>query len=236
MPDGLPAALRRRAGRSPTRPNWEVSTVAGGKLAQGADGTGGLAPQAGVASDPKPPPFDLALEAFNADQTLKRAKRRVMRDEDFELAGAERRAADRGRLPRGHERDGDDTGASVIDVLVRTDDGVQLDFLLRAPRADFDRARLDEVLDTIRLTVMRGIFSGLAGFFVAGVLLSATVGARCPTAGRTTRSPPPVSSPRCWPAPRRGVDGRLAGAAVDGDRRRGAGRAGADRRRSRRPT
>ena len=43
-----------------------------------------------MASDPKPPPFDLALEAFNADQTLKRAKRRVMRDEDFELAGAER--------------------------------------------------------------------------------------------------------------------------------------------------
>ena len=81
------------AGRSPTRPNWQVSTVAGGKLAQGAEGTGGLAPQAGVASDPKPPPFDLALEAFNADQTLKRAKRRVTRDEALR---ARRRRARRG--------------------------------------------------------------------------------------------------------------------------------------------
>ena len=34
---------------------------------------------------------------------------------------------------------------------MRTADGAQLDFLLRAPQADFDRVRLDEVLDTIRL-------------------------------------------------------------------------------------
>ena len=130
---------------------WQVSDVAGGKLAQGARGTGGLAPQAGVASDPKPPPFDLALEAFNADQTLKRAKRRVVRDEDFELAGAERARlieADYLEVTSKTET----TPVRVIDVLVRTEDGVQLDFLLRAPRADFDRARLHEVLDTIRLT------------------------------------------------------------------------------------
>jgi len=130
--------------------DWQVSAVAGGKLAQGADGTGGLAPQAGVASDPKPPPFDLALEAFNADQTLKRAKRRVVRDEDFELAGAERaRLIEADYLEV--TSDTETTPVRVIDLLVRTDDGVQLDFLLRAPRADFDRARLDEVLDTLRL-------------------------------------------------------------------------------------
>ncbi len=130
--------------------DWQVSAVAGGKLAQGADGTGGLAPQAGVASDPQPPPFDLALEAFNADQTLKRAKRRVVRDEDFDLAGAEHARlieADYLEVTSKTET----TPVRVIDVLVRTDDGVQLDFLLRAPRADFDRARLDEVLDTLRL-------------------------------------------------------------------------------------
>jgi hypothetical protein len=130
---------------------WQVSAVAGGKLAQGEKGTGGLAPQAGVASDPKPPPFDLALEAFNADQTLKRAKRRVVREEDFDLAGAERARlieADYVEVTSETET----TPVRVIDVLVRTDEGVQLDFLLRAPRADFDRARLTEVLDTIRLT------------------------------------------------------------------------------------
>ena len=130
--------------------DWQVSAVAGGTLAQGADGTGGLAPQAGVASDPKPPPFELALEAFNADQTLKRAKRRVVRDEDFELAGAERaRLIEADYLEV--TSDTETTPVRVIDLLVRTDDGVQLDFLLRAPRADFDRARLDEVLDTLRL-------------------------------------------------------------------------------------
>jgi hypothetical protein len=131
--------------------SWQVSDVAGGKLAQGAKGTGGLAPQAGVASDPKPPPFDLALEAFNADQTLKRAKRVVTRDEQFELAGA-----DQARLIEAEyvevTSDTETTPVKLIDVLVRTEDGVQLDFLLRAPRADFNRARLAEVLDTIRLT------------------------------------------------------------------------------------
>ena len=130
--------------------DWDVSAVAGGKLAQGERGTGGLAPQAGVASDPKPPPFDLALEAFNADQTLKRAKRVVTRDEDFELAGAERaRLVEASYVEVTSETE--TTPVKLIDLLVRTEDGVQLDFLLRAPRADFDRARLAEVLDTIRL-------------------------------------------------------------------------------------
>ena len=131
--------------------NWQVSTVAGGKLAQGAKGTGGLAPQAAVASDPKPPPFEIALEAFNADQTLKRAKRRVTRDESFDLAGA-----DQARLIEAEylevTSETETTPVELIDVLVRTEDGVQLDFLLRAPRADFNRARLAEVLDTLRLT------------------------------------------------------------------------------------
>jgi hypothetical protein len=131
--------------------SWEVSTVAGGKLAQGPKGTGGLAPQAAVAAEPKPPPFDLALEAFNADQTLKRAKRRVMRDERFELAGAEQaRLIEVEYLEVTSETA--TTPVRLIDVLVRTKDGVQLDFLLRAPRADFNRTRLAEVLDTIRLT------------------------------------------------------------------------------------
>jgi hypothetical protein len=129
---------------------WEVSAVAGGKLAQGEKGTGGLAPQAAVASDPKPPPFELALEAFNADQTLKRAKRHVTRDEKFELEGADDARLIEASYVEVTSKTAT-TPVKLIDVLVRTEDGVQLDFLLRAPRADFDRARLAEVLDTIRL-------------------------------------------------------------------------------------
>jgi hypothetical protein len=130
--------------------DWQVTQSEAGPLAQGPKGTGGLAPQAGVARDPQPPPFDLALEAFNADQTLKRAKRNVTRDEAFELDGAEEaRLIEADYLER--TSDTATTPVKTIDVLVRTEDGAQLDFLLRAPRADFDRARLDEVLDTIRL-------------------------------------------------------------------------------------
>ena len=43
------------------------------------------------------------------------------------------------------------TPVKTIDLLVRTKDDAQLDFLMRAPQADFDRVRLNEVLDTIRL-------------------------------------------------------------------------------------
>lgn len=129
---------------------WEVSAITGGKLAQGVKGAGGLAPQAAVERDPKPPPFDIALEAFNADQTLRRARRTVTRDEDFAVAGAER-----ARLIEAEyvERTSDTvtTPVKTIDVLVRTEDGAQLRFLLRAPRADFDRARLAEVLGTLQV-------------------------------------------------------------------------------------
>ena len=43
------------------------------------------------------------------------------------------------------------TPVRTIDVLVQTKDGQALDLFLRAPEADFDKARLREVLDTFRL-------------------------------------------------------------------------------------
>jgi hypothetical protein len=103
---------------------WEVSQVEGSRLAQGPKGEGGLAPQAAVARDAKPPPFELD----GADQA---------------------RVIEAGYIER---TTGGTTPVRTIDLLVRTQDGDQLDFLMRAPSADFDRVRLNEVLDTIRLT------------------------------------------------------------------------------------
>ena len=129
--------------------SWEVSEVDGSRLAQGPKGTGGLAPQAAVARDVKPPPFEVSLKAFKADQTLRRGNYKVTRDAAFDLAGAdEARVIEADYIEK---TAGGTTPVRTVDLLVRTADGDQLDFLLRAPRADFDRARLDEVLDTIRL-------------------------------------------------------------------------------------
>jgi hypothetical protein len=129
--------------------SWEVSEVDGSRLAQGPKGAGGLAPQAAVARDSKPPPFEVSLKAFKADQTLRRGNYEVTRDAAFDLAGA----ADARVIEADYveKTGGGTTPVRTIDLLVRTDDGEQLDFLMRAPRADFDRVRLDEVLDTIRL-------------------------------------------------------------------------------------
>ena len=129
---------------------WEVSQVDGSRLAQGPKGEGGLAPQTAVARDAKPPPFDVSLEAFKSDQFVRRGNWKITRDAAFKLDGAdEARVIEADYIEK--------TGAGTtpvrtIDLLVRTQDGDQLDFLMRAPSADFDRVRLNEVLDTIRLT------------------------------------------------------------------------------------
>ena len=129
--------------------SWTVSEVNGSRLAQGPKGTGGLAPQAAVARDVKPPPFEISLDAFKADQTLRRGNWKITRNAKVELDGAEQaRVIEADYIEK---TVGGTTPVRTIDLLVRTDDGAQLDFLMRAPQADFDRARLDEVLDTIRL-------------------------------------------------------------------------------------
>jgi hypothetical protein len=129
---------------------WEVSEVDGSRLAQGPKGEGGLAPQAAVARDVKPPPFDVSLEAFKSDQFVRRGNWKITRDAAFKLDGA-----DKARVIEADYIEKTGTGTTpvrTIDLLVRTQDGAQLDFLMRAPSADFDRVRLNEVLDTIRLT------------------------------------------------------------------------------------
>jgi hypothetical protein len=128
---------------------WSVTEVNGSRLAQGPKGTGGLAPQTAVARDVKPPPFDVSIDAFKSDQTLRRGNWTITRDAEYKLAGA-----DRARVIEADyiERTGaGTTPVKTIDLLVRTKDNDQLDFLMRAPQADFDRVRLNEVLDTIRL-------------------------------------------------------------------------------------
>jgi hypothetical protein len=128
---------------------WQVSEVNGSRLAQGPKGVGGLAPQAAVARDVKPPPFEISLDAFKADQTLRRGNWKVTKDAKFELDGA-----DQARVIEAdyiEKTTGGTTPVRTIDLLVRTEEGAQLDFLMRAPSADFDRVRLNEVLDTIRL-------------------------------------------------------------------------------------
>jgi hypothetical protein len=129
---------------------WKVSEVNGSRLAQGPEGAGGLAPQTAVARDVKPPPFELSLDAFKSDQLLRRGNWKITRDAAFKLDGA-----DKARVIEAdyiEKTDGGTTPVRTIDLLVRTKDGDQLDFLMRAPSADFSRVRLDEVLDTIRLT------------------------------------------------------------------------------------
>jgi hypothetical protein len=129
---------------------WEVTEVDGSRLAQGPKGEGGLAPQAAVARDAKPPPFDVSLEAFKSDQFVRRGNWKITRDAAFKLDGAdEARVIEADYIEK---TAGGTTPVRTIDLLVRTQDGDQLDFLMRAPSADFDRVRLDEVLDTIRLT------------------------------------------------------------------------------------
>jgi hypothetical protein len=128
---------------------WQVSEVNGSRLAQGPKGVGGLAPQAAVARDVKPPPFEISLDAFKADQTLRRGNWKVTKDAKFELDGADQaRVIEADHIEK---TTGGTTPVRTIDLLVRTEEGAQLDFLMRAPSADFDRVRLNEVLDTIRL-------------------------------------------------------------------------------------
>jgi hypothetical protein len=129
---------------------WAVSEVDGSRLAQGPKGEGGLAPQAAVARDAKPPPFDVSLDAFKSDQLVRRGNWKITRDAAFKLDGADQAHVIEADYVE--KTTGGTTPVRTIDLLVRTQDGDQLDFLMRAPSTDFDRVRLNEVLDTIRLT------------------------------------------------------------------------------------
>ena len=129
---------------------WQVSEVNGSRLAQGPEGVGGLAPQAAVARDVKPPPFEIALDAFKSDQTLRRGNWKITRDAEFKLDGADAaRVIEADYIEKtrhGHDARADDRPA-------RAHQGRRPAGLPHArAAADFDRVRLNEVLDTIRLS------------------------------------------------------------------------------------
>jgi hypothetical protein len=117
--------------------------------AQGPKGTGGLEPQAGVSSGHSPASLDLVMDAFLAEQKSRRGNWKIVRDEPVEVDGAvEARLTD----ARYDQVTGNmTTPVRVVDVHAITEDGMLYDFFVRAPVADFDGARLDEVLDTFRL-------------------------------------------------------------------------------------
>ena len=131
---GFPTGFKTLAGDGWTLAypaGWEVSEVNGSRLAQGPKGTGGLAPQAAVARDPKPPPFDVSLDAFKSEQTLRRGNWKITRDAEFKLDGA-----DQARVIEAdyvEKTAGGTTPVRTIDLLVRTKDGAQLDFLHARP-------------------------------------------------------------------------------------------------------
>jgi hypothetical protein len=130
---------------------WQtLDDVEGGQGAQGPKGTGGLAPQAAVGRGEATASLDNTVDGFIANNRIRRAGWKVVKDEDYDVDGAKDAhliEATYNEVTGGTAT----TPVRTIDVLVQTDKGVALDLFLRAPDADFDRARLREVLDTFRL-------------------------------------------------------------------------------------
>jgi hypothetical protein len=124
---------------------WQTLDVTDSRGAQGPKGTGGLAPQAAVGRGPVTAPLNLAVDGLKADNRVRRAAYKVVRDEPYRVAGAKG-----AHLVEATYRDAT-TPVRTIDVLVQTKGGVALDLFLRAPEADFDRAGLRKVLATFRL-------------------------------------------------------------------------------------
>jgi hypothetical protein len=125
--------------------SWKPLEVPGTRGAQGPKGTGGLAPQAAVGRGPATAPLNLTVDGLKADNRIRRAAYKVVRDAPYHLAGAKG-----AHLVEATYRDGT-TPVRTIDVLAQTKDGVAFDLFLRAPAADFDRAGLRKVLTTFRL-------------------------------------------------------------------------------------
>ena len=121
------------------------------------------------------------VDGFIANNRIRRAGWKVVKDEDYKLDGAK----DAHLIEATYDEVTGSTATTpvrTIDVLVQTDKGVALDLFLRAPDADFDNARLREVLDTFRLQVTlvppaaRGPLAGLLAFGLALLLLGGLLG------------------------------------------------------------
>jgi hypothetical protein len=147
-PAAVPGGFKRLDGRGYTLAypaSWKPLELAGTRGAQGPKGTGGLAPQAAVGRGPVTASLKLAVDGLKADNRIRRAGYKVVRDAPYDVAGAKG-----AHLVEATYRDGT-TPVRTIDVLVQTKGGVAFDLFLRAPEADFDRAGLRKVLTTFRL-------------------------------------------------------------------------------------
>ena len=129
--------------------SWQPLDVAGSRGAQGPKGTGGLAPQAAVGRGKVTAPLNLTVNGLKADNRVRRAGYKVVRDAPYQLAGA--KGAHLVEATYNEVTGTETTPVRTIDVLAQTDDGVAFDLFLRAPTADFDRSGLRKVLGTFRL-------------------------------------------------------------------------------------
>jgi hypothetical protein len=125
---------------------WQPLSAAGSRGAQGPKGTGGLAPQAVVGHGRITAPLDLSVQGLEADNRIRRAGYRVVRQAPFHVPGASG-----ARLVEATYRVGA-TPVRTVDVLAQSRHGVAYDLFLRAPEADFDRVGMRKVLSTFRLT------------------------------------------------------------------------------------
>jgi hypothetical protein len=148
-PASVPQGFKRLDGPGYTLAypaGWQALDTAGSRGAQGPKGTGGLAPQAVVGRGRVTAPLPLSVQGLEADNRVRRAGYRIVREASYHVAGAAG-----ARLVEATYRVGA-TPVRTIDVLVQTKAGVAFDLFLRAPAADFDRAGLRQVLPTFRLT------------------------------------------------------------------------------------
>lgn len=151
-PGGVPQGFKQLdgPGYSLAYPgSWQPLDVAGSRGAQGPKGTGGLAPQAAVGRGKVTAPLNLSVQGMKADNRVRRAGYKVVRDAPYHLAGA--KAAHLVEATYDEVTGAKTTPVRTIDVLAQTDDGVAFDLFLRAPAADFDRSGLRKVLGTFRL-------------------------------------------------------------------------------------
>jgi hypothetical protein len=128
---------------------WQPLDVAGNRGAQGPKGTGGLAPQAAVGRGKVTAPLNLSVQGLKADNRVRRAGYKVVRDAPYHLDGAKR-----ARLVEATYNEVTGTKTTpvrTIDVLAQTEGGEAFDLFLRAPTADFDRSGLRKVLGSFRL-------------------------------------------------------------------------------------
>jgi hypothetical protein len=135
---------------------WSVEAArrgsGGGSVREvlGTPGSTGLPPQVVVGrSQQAAGDLEAAALELKTDNRVRRSRWTVLSEKPVEVAGA--RAA---RMIEARYLEVAGAGTApvrTVDLLVRTPDGAQLDVLVRAPEADFDRSGLRKVLETFRV-------------------------------------------------------------------------------------